>query len=80
MYRLPALPCDRITLRHYLYDVVYNPPVIRFVEGGRCRGAFTRNGPAMPHAQAAIRKHQQNPNSRFDNTAKMQYIMARCKL
>lgn len=50
---LPALPYDGITPQHYLYDVVYNPPVTRFMEEGLRRGAFTRNGLAMLHAQAA---------------------------
>ena len=48
----PDLPYDAIGTRHYLYDLVYNPPVTAFLAEGERRGARTLNGEAMFRAQA----------------------------
>ncbi len=48
----PALPYDALTAGHYLYDLVYNPPVTAFLAEGAARGARTLNGETMFCAQA----------------------------
>lgn len=49
---LPALPYDALTPRHFLYDLVYNPPFTRFLAQGQARGAHIKNGEQMLAAQA----------------------------
>ena len=46
------LPFDRITPRHYLYDLVYNPPRTVFLQQGAAAGATVRNGQDMLIIQA----------------------------
>lgn len=48
----PRLPYVRITPRHALLDLVYNPPLTRFLEYGRRRGARIMNGGKMFRTQA----------------------------
>ncbi|NDC77044.1 MAG: shikimate dehydrogenase [Chitinophagia bacterium] len=48
----PALPYHLIGPGHYLFDLVYNPPVTRFLAEGMKRGATTRNGSDMLAIQA----------------------------
>ncbi len=48
----PLLPYDALNSRHYLYDLVYNPEVTRFLKEGAQRGAVTRNGYDMLRLQA----------------------------
>ena len=48
----PALPYERLTPDHILYDLVYNPLVTKFLQLGRGRGALTCNGLEMLHRQA----------------------------
>jgi shikimate dehydrogenase len=48
----PSLPYDAIGPRHYLYDLVYNPEVTRFLKEGADRGTVTRNGYDMLRLQA----------------------------
>jgi shikimate dehydrogenase len=48
----PQLPYSALTSRHYLYDLVYNPEVTRFLQEGAQRGAITRNGYDMLRLQA----------------------------
>lgn len=48
----PRLPYDLLTCRHYLFDLVYNPPLTRFLVCGRERGARICNGEGMFRAQA----------------------------
>jgi shikimate dehydrogenase len=48
----PPIPYDAITAGHYLYDLVYNPPVTAFLAEGIRRGARTINGDTMFRAQA----------------------------
>lgn len=49
---LPNIPYNLITSEHLLYDLVYNPPVTRFLEHGKIVGAKTKNGLEMLHLQA----------------------------
>ncbi len=48
----PTLPYAYISPRHCLLDLVYNPPLTRFLEYGRQRGARILNGRTMFLAQA----------------------------
>ena len=48
----PDIPYDSIGPEHFLYDLVYNPPVTAFLAEGVKRGAKTLNGETMLHAQA----------------------------
>ena len=41
-----------MTLEHCLLDLVYNPPLTRFLDFGRQRGARTLNGEVMFREQA----------------------------
>jgi shikimate dehydrogenase len=49
---LPPIPYDHLTGRHFLYDLIYNPPETRFLLEGRQRGAKTMNGGTMLTMQA----------------------------
>jgi shikimate dehydrogenase len=48
----PDIPYNLLTPDHYLFDLVYNPPVTRFLAQGAERGAETRNGSDMLAIQA----------------------------
>jgi shikimate dehydrogenase len=48
----PPFPYDLLGASHYLYDLVYNPPVTAFMQQGQARGAYVLNGLPMLHAQA----------------------------
>lgn len=48
----PPVPYERITPKHYLYDLVYHPAETPFLREGHVRGASTQNGLPMLHAQA----------------------------
>lgn len=48
----PRIPYAYITPRHYLFDLVYNPPQTRFLDFGQQRGAHILNGHTMFVAQA----------------------------
>ena len=48
----PPIPYDAIGPGHYLYDLVYNPPVTAFLAEGARRGARGLNGEVMFRAQA----------------------------
>jgi shikimate dehydrogenase len=48
----PAIPYDLLTPRHFLYDLIYNPPETRFLAMGRKMGAVTVNGQLMLQLQA----------------------------
>ncbi len=50
--RKPGIPYEYIGAGHYLYDLVYNPPVTAFLAEGAKRGAKTLNGETMLHEQA----------------------------
>jgi shikimate dehydrogenase len=49
---VPDLPFEYITNQHYLYDLVYNPPVTLFLQKGKERGAAVKNGYDMLVGQA----------------------------
>lgn len=48
----PDIPYEYITASHFLYDLVYNPPLTKFLASGRSQGAAICNGEAMLVAQA----------------------------
>lgn len=48
----PAIPYEFLGDRHYLYDLVYNPPNTLFLQKGARQGATTRNGSDMLVIQA----------------------------
>ncbi len=48
----PTLPYDALGARHYLYDLVYNPPMTLFLQKGAAAGAQTKNGYEMLVLQA----------------------------
>ncbi len=48
----PAIPYEYIGGGHFLYDLVYNPPVTAFLAEGLKCGAKTLNGETMLRAQA----------------------------
>ncbi|MBL6444838.1 shikimate dehydrogenase [Fulvivirga sp. 29W222] len=48
----PDLDYSLISDKHYLYDLVYNPEITRFLETGLNSGAKVKNGSEMLHLQA----------------------------
>ena len=48
----PAIPYQYLTESHYLYDLIYNPEVTKFLENGEEAGAQTINGYEMLVIQA----------------------------
>ena len=48
----PAIPYEWITPRHYLFDLVYNPPLTKFLQLGQAQGATIQNGSEMLVIQA----------------------------
>lgn len=48
----PSLPYAFVSPSHYLFDLVYNPPLTQFLSYGQQRGAKTLNGQTMLVAQA----------------------------
>lgn len=48
----PELPYPSLITEHYLYDLVYNPAETAFLEAGRRRGAWIKNGLEMLVLQA----------------------------
>lgn len=48
----PALPYEYLSDQHFLYDLVYNPEVTKFLQMGLNRKAKIRNGLEMLHLQA----------------------------
>ncbi|MBK7100111.1 MAG: shikimate dehydrogenase [Sphingobacteriales bacterium] len=51
---VPQLPFEYLSPRHYLYDLVYNPPVTLFLQKGQERGAAIKNGFEMLVGQADL--------------------------
>ncbi|MDE5962440.1 MAG: shikimate dehydrogenase, partial [Alistipes sp.] len=49
---VPRIPYAYLTPRHYLLDLVYNPPLTRFLDYGQQRGAHILNGETMFRVQA----------------------------
>lgn len=50
----PQIPYDQLTQKHYLYDLVYNPPLTLFLQKGQERGAAIKNGYDMLVGQAEL--------------------------
>lgn len=48
----PPIPYHLLRADQYLFDLVYNPPVTRFLAEGAARGARTKNGADMLKIQA----------------------------
>ncbi len=48
----PTLPYEAISSLHYLFDLVYNPPLTEFLRRGKERGATICNGYEMLQEQA----------------------------
>jgi len=48
----PDLPYDLLSERHYLFDLVYNPPLTAFLKAGAAHGAIIKNGYDMLTGQA----------------------------
>jgi len=48
----PDIPYEYLTSDHILYDLVYNPPVTKFLKLGAERGATVKNGEEMFELQA----------------------------
>jgi shikimate dehydrogenase len=48
----PAIPYEFLTADHLLFDLVYNPPITRFLALGQEQGAAIKNGLEMLEGQA----------------------------
>ncbi len=48
----PEIPYEYLTYKHLLYDLVYNPPVTKFLLKGKERGSTIKNGLEMLELQA----------------------------
>ena len=48
----PEIPYTLLTPKHYLYDLVYNPPLTKFLALGQAQGATIQNGYDMLILQA----------------------------
>lgn len=48
----PSIPYHLLTADHFLYDMVYNPPLTEFLRQGKDRGAHIANGARMLEIQA----------------------------
>ena len=48
----PLLPYQFINENHLLYDLIYNPPLTKFLENGQQNGAKIKNGHEMLVLQA----------------------------
>ena len=48
----PPIPYLALTANHYLYDLVYNPPLTAFLQHGKAKGAVVQNGYEMLVLQA----------------------------
>lgn len=50
--KCPDIPYTSLTKKHFLYDLVYNPPLTKFLALGKQRGAKLANGQKMLEYQA----------------------------
>ncbi len=48
----PNIPYQHLTTKHYLFDVIYNPPLTAFLQKGKDKGAAIQNGHEMLLIQA----------------------------
>ncbi len=51
-HQKPNIPYKYITNNHYLYDLVYNPPITNFIKEGLNKKSITENGLKMLEQQA----------------------------
>lgn len=65
----PRIPYAYVTPSHALFDLVYNPPLTRFLDFGHQRGARTLNGETMfrTQAEASWRFWNEDPACGRDN-------------
>jgi shikimate dehydrogenase len=49
---MPELPYEHISSRHLMYDLIYNPAETRFLQMGKAKNAFIKNGYEMLLIQA----------------------------
>jgi shikimate dehydrogenase len=47
-----ALPYEQLSKEHYLYDLIYNPSITKFLQQGKIRGVHIQNGYEMLVLQA----------------------------
>jgi shikimate dehydrogenase len=52
--RCPSIPYQFLTADHFLYDLIYNPEVTRFMSNGNAMQARTMNGMQMFYNQAEL--------------------------
>lgn len=50
----PPIPYNHLTPMHFLFDLVYNPPLTEFLRRGAAQGAKTTNGYGMLVRQAEL--------------------------
>jgi len=50
----PDIPYELLTDKHFLYDLIYNPEITRFMAEGKKRGAQSINGLSMLQQQAEM--------------------------
>lgn len=48
----PQIPYDKLTEKHYVYDLIYNPARTMFLQKSEMKGAHVKNGLEMLHVQA----------------------------
>ncbi len=48
----PPIPYEALGSRHLLYDLIYNPPITKFLAMGMAQGAQIKNGQEMLELQA----------------------------
>jgi len=48
----PPIPYQYISDKHFLFDLVYNPEITKFLEKGKEKGATVKNGLEMLQQQA----------------------------
>lgn len=53
MESLPPIPYEHVKSCHFVYDLVYNPPITAFLKECAARGATVKNGLEMLQKQAA---------------------------
>ncbi|MBW6492167.1 MAG: shikimate dehydrogenase [Lentimicrobium sp.] len=51
---MPLIPWNKVGKNHFLFDMVYNPLMTRFLQTGKDKGAQVKNGLGMLHIQAEM--------------------------
>jgi shikimate dehydrogenase len=57
----PPIPYSFLTPQHYLFDLIYNPPLTLFLQKGELQGARIKNGADMLRIQAEASWEIWNP-------------------